>query len=288
MHTSEQITRKSASNLALAFILLPEAKRQAMTALYAFCREVDDIADEDSSPVAQRREELNRWREDIQRTCAGGESKFGINRELAPFVAKYRLPFNLFDELIRGVEMDLDQHEYPDYASLETYCYRVASVVGLLSIEIFGFQDARCKDYAIALGQALQHTNILRDIGNDAGRGRIYIPQSELKRHGVTAAEIAARTDSERFQTLCRALADKARGYFRKARERLPDVDRKSMIAAELMGSVYWHLLCELEAEKFPVLQNQPFKLSKGRKVGLVLLAAARVKWGFSVAQYGT
>ncbi len=287
MHTSEQITRKSASNLALAFILLPEAKRQAMTALYAFCREVDDIADEDSSPVARRREELGRWREDIRRTCSGGESEFGVNRELAPFVAKYRLPFNLFDELIRGVEMDLDQLTYPDSATLEAYCYRVASVVGLLSIEIFGYQDPRCRDYAIALGQALQHTNILRDIGNDAGRGRIYIPQSELEQHGVAVAEITAGKDSERFQALCRTLAGNARGYFRKARELLPEVDRKSMIAAELMGAVYWRLLCELEARKFPVLQEKPFKLSKGRKVALVLLAAARVKWRFPVAQYG-
>lgn len=288
MHTSEQITRKSASNLALAFILLPEAKRQAMTALYAFCREVDDVADEDSSPVARRREQLGRWREDIRRTCAGGESEFSVNRELAPFVAKYRLPFNLFDELIRGVEMDLDQLTYPDSAALEAYCYRVASVVGLLSIEIFGYKDPRCRDYAIALGQALQHTNILRDIGNDAGRGRIYVPQSELEKHGVTAAEIIARKDSERFQALCRTLAGNAQGYFRKARELLPAVDRKSMIAAELMGAVYWRLLCELEARKFPVLQEKPFKLSKGRKVALVLLAAARVKWRFPVAQYGT
>ncbi len=287
MHTSEQITRKSASNLALAFILLPEAKRQAMTALYAFCREVDDIADEDSSPVARRREELGRWREDIRRTCSGGESEFGVNRELAPFVAQYRLPFNLFDELIRGVEMDLDQLTYPDSATLEAYCYRVASVVGLLSIEIFGYQDPRCRDYAIALGQALQHTNILRDIGNDAGRGRIYIPQSELEQHGVAVAEITGGKDSERFQALCRTLAGNARGYFRKARELLPEVDRKSMIAAELMGAVYWRLLCELEARKFPVLQEKPFKLSKGRKVALVLLAAARVKWRFPVAQYG-
>lgn len=288
MYTSKQITRKSASNLALAFVLLPEAKRYAMTALYAFCREVDDIADEDSAPVALRREELARWREDIRRTCIGGEPEFSVNRELAPFVAKYRLPFDLFDELIRGVEMDLDQHAYADPAALETYCYRVASVVGLLSIEIFGYQDIQCRDYAIALGQALQHTNILRDIGGDAGRGRIYIPESQLKRHGVTAAEITARTDSERFQALCRELADTAREYFRKARKLLPDVDRKSMIAAELMGVVYWHLLCELEARRFPVLQEQPFKLSKGRKVGLVLLAAARVKWRFPVAQYGT
>ena len=137
MKESTSITRKSASNLALAFVLLPKAKRDGMTALYAFCREVDDVADEETVPVETRRTQLAAWREDILRACSGGSPAFTVNRELQPIIAAYKLPFALFDELIRGVEMDLDIKRYETFEQLEHYCYRVASVVGLLSIEIF-------------------------------------------------------------------------------------------------------------------------------------------------------
>src|SRR5580698_7478148 len=141
MQESRTITRKSASNLALAFIMLPKARRDAMSVLYAFCREVDDVADDESVPVSQRREQLSRWREDVRLACqAGGQPQMPVNLELQPVIRQYRLPFELFDELIKGVEMDLDIQRYPDYEELEVYCYRVASVVGLLSIEIFGYQ----------------------------------------------------------------------------------------------------------------------------------------------------
>ena len=202
--TCDQITRKSASNLALAFVLLPPRKRAAMSALYAFCREVDDVADEDSVPLAKRREQLGEWREDIRKACEGGAPEFQVNRELQPFIIEHKLPFHLFAELVKGVEMDLDQDRYADPSALEGYCYRVASVVGLLSIEIFGYTDPRCREYADALGKALQLTNILRDIGEDAARGRIYVPRSELSRFGVTEEEILARRSSERFEALYR------------------------------------------------------------------------------------
>src|SRR5208337_2892721 len=134
MEQSRAITRKSASNLALAFVLLPKAKRDAMSALYAFCREVDDVADEESAPLEKRRAELAAWREDVRRAVDGGAPEFAVNRELQPVIAQYRLPFPHFDELIRGVEMDLDINRHPTFADLEEYCYRVASVVGLLSV----------------------------------------------------------------------------------------------------------------------------------------------------------
>src|SRR5437016_6224199 len=163
MQQSRTITRKSASNLALAFVLLPKAKRDGMSALYAFCREVDDVADDDFVPMEQRRAELARWRTDIARACAlppraGGPLEtpaFRVNQELQPFIVEHRLPYELFDELIRGVEMDLDIKRYETYADLEQYCYRVASVVGLLSIEIFDYQNPACREYANYLGKAL-------------------------------------------------------------------------------------------------------------------------------------
>src|SRR6266496_5186824 len=140
-HVSQSITRKSASNLALAFVLLPRDKRDEMAALYAFCREVDDVADEESAPAEQRRARLAAWREDIRKACDQGAPSFPLIQELKPVIARYGLPFALFDELIRGVEMDLDIKRYETYAALELYCYRVASVVGRLSIEIFGYRD---------------------------------------------------------------------------------------------------------------------------------------------------
>src|ERR1041385_2773778 len=173
MQESRNITQKSASNLALAFVLLPRAKRDGMSTLYAFCREVDDIADDESAPVERRREQLAAWREDVRHACSNDTPRFAVNRELQAAINQYHLPFEYFDELIRGVEMDLDIKRYDDYEQLELYCYRVASVVGLLSIEIFGYQNSACRDYAIYLGKALQLTNILRDVKTDAVRGQI-------------------------------------------------------------------------------------------------------------------
>ena len=158
---------------ALAFILLPREKREAMSALYAFCREVDDVADDEAVPVPERRARLAEWDADIRAACEGREPSFPVNRELRPFIARYKLPLTLFQELIRGVEMDLDTQRYEDWAGLDLYCYRVASVVGLLSIEIFGYTDSACRDYAVHLGKALQLTNILRDVREDASRVQI-------------------------------------------------------------------------------------------------------------------
>ncbi len=284
---SDQITQKSASNLALAFVVLPRHKRASMSALYAFCREVDDVADEETVPVDQRRRRLAAWREDIRRACEGGKTEFAVNRELQPFISEFRLPFSLFEELICGVEMDLVQTRYPDYDALEAYCYRVASVVGLLSVEIFGYSDARCRDYADALGKALQLTNILRDIGNDAARGRIYVPQTELERFGVSEQEILQNQPSERFQKLAASVALRARGFYSRARSVLPPGDRRSMVAAELMGTVYWRLLRKLETHGFPVLAPEPTRLGKLQKIILILLAWCRVKTGIPLVRYG-
>lgn len=288
MEESASITRKSASNLALAFILLPKAKRDGMTALYAFCREVDDVADEESAPVEKRRSQLAAWREDVRRACAGETPSFPVNRELQPVIAGHQLPFELFDELIKGVEMDLDIKRYETFEELEQYCHRVASVVGLLSIEIFGYRNPACRAYADSLGKALQLTNILRDVRTDAERGRIYLPLAELRKFGVTQEEILRLEYSDRFEKLAASIGERARHFYHLARQTLPPEDRRSMVAAELMGSVYWKLFRKLEAKRFDVFGPKPTRLSKGQKLLLVARSWVRTVSGTLTPDYGT
>ena len=287
MHHSRAITRKSASNLALAFVVLPRGKRDAMSALYAFCREVDDVADEESAPVETRRARLAEWRADVQRACENQSPRFPVNRELQPVIRQFNLRFELFDELIKGCEMDLDIQRYENFEQLELYCHRVASIVGLLSIEIFGYKNPSCRDYAVYLGQALQLTNILRDVRTDAERGRIYLPLSELKKFNVLPDEILRHEYSERFAQLAASVAGRARNFYRLARETLPAEDRRSMIAAELMGSVYWRLLQILEANRFNVFGAQPLKLSKPHKLALIFQSWLRLVFGSTSPNYG-
>jgi len=288
MEQSRAITRKSASNLALAFILLPREKRDAMSALYAFCREVDDVADEDAAPVENRREGLSAWREDIRRACERGAPELPVNRELQPVVKRHHLSFDLFDELIKGCEMDLDTLRYETWEQLELYCHRVASIVGLLSIEIFGYRNPACRDYAIHLGKALQLTNILRDVRNDGARGRIYLPLVELRQHGVSEHEILEGSYSDRYVRLAGAVAARAREFYRRARSALPVEDRRSMVAAELMGTVYWRLLCKLDRNRFNVFGPQPVRLSKPHKLALIARSWLRFALGATSPTYGT
>lgn len=288
MQTSRSITRKSASNLALAFALLPSEQRDAMSALYAFCREVDDVADEDSIPQDRRREQLRAWREDIRRACDGRPPVFPVNVELQPFIRRYAMSYELFDELIKGCETDLDTFRYATFDALRKYCYRVASVVGLLSIEIFGYRNPACRQYAVELGQALQLTNILRDVRCDAERGRIYLPQSVLKQCGVEEAEVLRCEHSDRFAEVGRLVAGEARRHYAMARQLLPGEDRRAMVAAELMGSVYWKLLLKIESSRFHVFQPELTRLSRPHKLWLILSAWWRHATRSTRAAYGS
>jgi phytoene synthase len=278
MQACRRITRKSASNLAMAFVLLPPDKREGMSALYAFCREVDDVADEDRIPVDQRRQQLRVWRDDVRKACAQGEPQLAVNRELQSVIRQYRLPFELFDEVILGVEMDLTIIRYSTYSDLELYCYRVASAVGLLSIEIFGYRDPQCREYAIALGKALQLTNILRDVSRDAQRGRIYLPQEVLSQFHVDEEDLLAGRFSNAYFSAARHVAQRAREHYHAARALLPPGDRQSMIAAELMGAVYWRLLQHLEQRKFNVFETEPARVSKPIKAWLILRTWLRLR----------
>jgi phytoene synthase len=287
MQVSQSITRKSASNLALAFVLLPREKRQEMAALYAFCREVDDVADEENVPAHERREELQRWRDDIRKACNGEKPELPVNIELSAAIRQYGLPFSLFDELIKGVEMDLDVSRYETLGELEQYCYRVASVVGLLSIEIFGYRNSVCRDYAVYLGKALQLTNILRDVRTDAERGRIYLPLQECRRFGVDPEEILKGQYSQRYFRLAHSIGAEARKYYSLARETLPREDRRSMATAELMGSVYWRLFQKLEKRHYNVFGHGQTRLTKAQKLLLIARMWFRVWSGNAVPNYG-
>ena len=183
--------------------------------------------------------------------------------------------------------MDLEKKRYENYEELELYCYRVASVVGLLSIEIFGYRNPKSRDYAIYLGKALQLTNILRDVKNDAARGRIYLPQTELATFGVTEKEILESTYSDRYLSLAASVAQRAKNFYDLARKTLPAEDRQAMVAAELMGSVYWQLLQKLERGKFNVFGPRSLKLSKPYKVALILRSWLRFVTGLNQSYYG-
>jgi phytoene synthase len=288
MQHSRAITKKSASNLALAFILLPKQKRDAMSALYAFCREVDDVADDETVPTEKRRAQLAEWREDIRRACENKNPQFVLNQEFQPVIQQFKLPFALFDELIKGCEMDLDTKRYENFEQLELYCYRVASVVGLLSIEIFGYKNPAARDYAIYLGKALQLTNILRDVKNDAARGRIYLPQSELEKIKVGEKEILDSKYSDRYFTLAAGIAARAKRFYQLAQKTLPAEDRKPMVAAELMGAVYWRLLQKLERQKFNVFGSQPVRINRPQKLLLIFRAWLRFVSNSKTPNYGT
>jgi phytoene synthase len=223
----------------------------------------------------------------VRRACGDESPQFQVNRELQPVIHQYKLPLEHFDALLRGVEMDLDILRYADYDQLELYCYRVASVVGLLSIEIFGYSQPACRDYAVYLGKALQLTNILRDVRTDAERGRIYLPLSELDRFRVKPEELLQFEYSERFYTLARSVDERARYFYRQAREILPAADRRSMVAAELMGTVYWRLLRKLERRQFNVFGPIPTRLSKIQKLLLIFRTWCRFAAGSRVPGYG-
>jgi 15-cis-phytoene synthase len=277
MQVSETITRKSASNLALAFVLLPREKRQEMAALYAFCREVDDVADDESVPVDVRAAKLQAWRVDVQKACDGSNPHFAVNRELQLVIRRRNLQFQLFDELLKGVEMDLEKRRYLNLSELELYCYRVASVVGLLSIEVFGYSNPACREYAIYLGKALQLTNILRDVRNDAERDRLYIPLELCQQFEVNPDDILAGKYNANYVRLAQHLADLAKDFYKRATETLPQVDRRSMATAELMGSVYWKLLRKIERRRFNVFEPGETRLNKLQKLFLVIRMWYRV-----------
>lgn len=239
-------------------------KRRAITALYAFCREVDDVVDECHDP-ALAAVKLAWWRQEIA-TAFQGHPTHPVSQALMPAIQQYGLAEELFQEIIDGMAMDLEQNRYVDFKDLHLYCYRVASVVGVLSAEIFGYEDRRTLKYANDLGLAFQLTNIIRDVGEDARRNRIYLPQDEMTKFGVSPQDIIQGRSTENFKQLMQFQADRARGYYVQAMSELASQDRKSQRAGLVMAAIYSTLLQEIERDGFQVL-NRRISLTPLRKL---------------------
>ncbi len=265
---------RSGSSFTVAFRFLPAARRDAMTALYAFCREVDDVVDEVHDDAVARAK-LAWWREEIGRLYAG-DPQHPVTRALQPHVAAFDLPQGLFEEIIDGMQMDLDVPRYPRFADLSLYCHRVAGVVGQLSAQVFGYRDRATLKYAHELGLALQLTNIIRDVGEDARRGRLYLPIEDLERFGVPAADIFAYRESDAFAALMDFQVERAREHYRRAWALLPAGDRKAQAPGLMMAAIYRTLLEEVAKEGAGKVLNQHLRLGTARK-GLIALST----WAF-------
>jgi phytoene synthase len=278
-----RLTRKSRSNFYYAFLTLPRRRRDALYAVYAFCRTVDDIADlgdERGVDRAAQRTELERWRRDVARCYEpGGCPEHPIAAGLARAVSEFAIPREALLAIIDGVEMDLDQVRYETAEELYPYCYRVASAVGLCCIEIFGYTDPRAREYAVNLGTALQLTNIMRDVGADARAGRVYVPQEDLRKFGVTTEDLRAGRYTDEFVSLMRHQAARARQFYRAARDAFPTVDARSLVAAEIMGRIYRALLDEIEARGFHVFEER-VTVPTGRKLAIALRCWASARFG--------
>lgn len=251
----QQKAAASGSSFYYSFMFLPEERRRAITALYAFCREVDDAVDEVSEPDAARMK-LNWWRAELERLYSGSPDH-PVARALAPAVERHELPREHFEALIAGMEMDLDHRGFATFDELAAYCYHAASVVGLLSAEIFGYEHAETRAYAHDLGLAFQLTNIIRDVREDAMRGRIYIPAEDLEAHGVQPGELAQPSTPEHVRALLKVQTERARGYYERALAQLPDRDRHAQRSGLIMAQIYMTLLDEIARDGYRVLEHR-------------------------------
>ena len=272
-----RITRQSGTNFYYAFRILPAPKRRAIYALYSFCRVVDDCVDE---PGGEGEAGLRRWLEEAHR-CYAGQPTTELGQELAEALFQFPIPRACFEQIVEGCRMDLTPRRYATFADLRAYCEKVASAVGLASIEIFEYRQPRTREYAVELGVALQLTNILRDIGADGARGRLYLPLEDLARFGVEEAELLDGTAAVRrpeVTALLRFQADRAREHYLRAAALLPADDRRAMASAELMAGVYRALLDALVRRSFP--PGARLRLSTPRKLWVSARTLARVYTG--------
>ena len=264
--TAEAITRSSNSNFALAFLALPADRRRDITTYYAFCRVIDDIADDPGPSPAEKARQLADWKRALCEPFAGEPP---LAAEVRALIAKYRIDADLLVQLIEGCEMDLTPARYETRDDLLRYCYRVASVVGLASIEIFGYRNPATQRYAVQLGYALQWTNILRDVAKDlANDGRIYLPLADLARFGITPEDLALRKGGPRFGELMAYEAAQAEAFYARALAELPAEDRRSMVAAEMMRRIYHRLLRKMRRDGFRVFEKE-YRLAKIEKIGI-------------------
>jgi phytoene synthase len=263
-----------ATSFYYSFLALPGDKRNAIVAVWDFCRAVDDAVDEpgERDPASA----LAQWREEVARVYEGREPATPQGTRLAPFVAAYALPRSAFEDLIDGVAMDLKRSRYDTFEELRQYCLRVASAVGLICVEIFGYRDVHTRDYAIDLGIALQLTNIIRDVAPDLERGRVYIPTEDLRRFDCTEDDLKTGAVSEKVRQLLKFQVDRARRFYRTADAALPRRDARGMVAARIMGAIYFDLLRSIERAGYDVFR-QRVRVPRPRQAMLAALTWMKV-----------
>ncbi len=268
MPDASDITRRAKSNLAFALRILPPDRREDMVVFYAFCRVMDDLADDPNLPPDQKSTALLQWRNGL---LHGFEAPDPFQHQILAVRERHHIPNELLLAIIDGCLMDVHPQAFADWDALSDYIWKVACAVGLVSIRIFGCTDPASERYAVALGRALQLTNILRDVGEDhANGGRIYLPAEDLARFGYTPADIARHCHDERFLQLMHYQADRAQGYFREAAAVLPASDRKALTPARIMAGVYQDLLKQMRADGFNVFGKR-YRVSRFRKLSILL-----------------
>lgn len=276
---NSHFTSARATNFYYSFVFLPREKRLAIEAVYAFARRGDDVVDSGLAPEAANRE-LASYRQLLDACYKGDESRLDSPelRALAESIRKFKIPRQPFEDLILGLEMDLHTTRYETFEELSLYCYRVASTIGLIAIEIFGYRNPRVRDYAVNLGMALQLVNILRDIQSDAQRGRIYLSQEDLDRFGVRPGELLSGAYSDPFIELMQFECDRARHYFDLARQLLPSEERRPMVAAEIMAAIYWRILARIQKRRYNVF-GERVRLSRPMKLWTALSVYLGAEW---------
>ena len=274
---SYKVTRESNSSFFYSFFFLPAEKRKAIYSIYAICRSLDDAVDKSSSKL-EASEALLKWTTEITNMYQG-KPIHPITINLKPYIEKYSIPQKYFSELIKGVEMDLTKNRYNTFDELHKYCYRVASVVGLICVEVFGYKNATTLGYAVDLGIAMQLTNILRDIKIDAENGRIYLPLEDMKKFGYTEENLCSSTYNNAFVEVMRFESERAHSYYKRAEETLPKEDRKAMVTAEIMKTIYRRLLQQIESAHYDVFTHA-VKLSKLQKIKTALKTWGQNRFG--------
>ncbi|QJE96898.1 phytoene/squalene synthase family protein [Luteolibacter luteus] len=266
MTDSAEITKQAKSNLAFALQILPKDRRDGMVTFYAFCRVVDDLADDPDRPIDEREAALKAWKQGLE---SGFENPDPLQLEVIALMEKYSIPVHLLTAIIDGCLMDLRPQRFGTWEDLEQYTYKVACAVGLASLKVFGAQDPASERYAVALGHALQLTNILRDVGEDLSNGvRIYLPLADMARFQYTERDLIGRVYDGRFMALMAFEAERAERFYREAIEIMPKSDAKALVPAEIMRSIYQTLLEKMKRDHFKVF-NQRYRLSKARKMAI-------------------
>jgi len=272
------------SSFFYSFSMLPKEKNEAINTVYAFCRETDDIVDEDNASADLKRSKIHEWKSELEISIKSGESKFPLLNKVSRVMKKFNIPSEPFFELIKGMELDIAKNRYNTFGELNDYCYKVASTVGLMCIEIFGYKNPKTKDFAVNLGIALQLTNILRDVKTDAKLGRIYIPLEDLRKFNYPEKELLNFNYNEEFRKLMKFECERAHSYYRKANDSLDKNDKGLMIAARIMQHIYFRILKKIEKKNYNVFDNE-VKVSKLKKLLITAGVYLKYKTLYSVSE---